>query len=213
VSGRRFLIVHGVDNRRPVEHWQHWLAEELRRRREVVLYPQLPNPETPSLESWLELIRAELAQLGAGERIVLCHSLGALAWLNLVERLGPGERVHRVLLVSPPSPAILWPAIAQFAVPAGLSPAVVRTASDMTRIVCSDDDPYCPEGAVSRYGVPLELAVDQIPGAGHLSVDDGFGPWPAVLDWCLHETVPLRAAGEGVTSSLTPPSPGCDARS
>ena len=60
------------------------------------------------------------------------------------------------------------------------------TAADMaraarsTRLVCSDDDPYCPEGAAALYGRPLELPVDLQPGRGHLNVDAGFGPWPAM---------------------------------
>jgi predicted alpha/beta hydrolase family esterase len=189
---RRFLILHGVENHRPPEHWQHWLAEELRRRHEVVLYPQLPDPDSPSLESWLELVRAELAQLGDGERIVLCHSLASLAWLHLPGRLNANERVHRVLLVSPPSPEILWAKIAHFAAPADLSPGSIRSASDTTRIVCSDNDPYCPPGADRLFAEPLQLPADRIPGGGHLSDGDGYGPWPSILAWCLDETVPLR---------------------
>jgi predicted alpha/beta hydrolase family esterase len=191
MSERRFLILHGAENRRPPEHWQHWLAEELRRRHEIVLYPQLPDPDRPSLGSWLELIRAELAQLGQEERVVLCHSLSVLAWLNLADHLDPRERVQRVLLVSPPSPAILWPEVSAFAAPARLTPASLRAASDHTRMVCGDADPYCPEGAQNRYGTPLNIPVDQIAGGGHLSTEDGYGPWPAVLEWCLDPAAPL----------------------
>jgi serine hydrolase len=188
---RRFLILHGVENRRPPEHWQHWLAEQLRRRREIVLYPQLPDSDNPRLDSWLELVRAELAQLGDGERIVLCHSLAALAWLHLADRLAGGERVHRVLLVSPPSPDVLWPEIAHFAAPAHLEPASIRSASATTRIVSSDNDPYCPPCADHLYAQPLQIPADRIPGGGHLSIDDGYGAWPSVLAWCLDGTAPV----------------------
>ncbi len=188
---RRFLILHGVENRRPPGHWQHWLAEELRRRREVVLYPQLPDPDSPSLETWLELVRAELAQLGDGERVVLCHSLAALAWLHLADRLRADERVHRVLLVSPPGADVLWPEIAHFAPPTDLSPHSLQSASEATRIVCSDDDPYCPHGADRLYADPLQIPADRISDGGHLSADDGYGPWPSMLAWCLDRTVPL----------------------
>jgi uncharacterized protein len=41
------------------------------------------------------------------------------------------------------------------------------------------------------YGVPLGLDVDLLPGARHLSDDDGYGSWPAVLDWCLDPTTRL----------------------
>ena len=193
MSERRFLILHGVENHRPPEHWQYWLAEELRRRREVVLYPQLPDADSPSLPAWLELIRAELRQLGDGERIVLCHSLAVLAWFNLAVQLRSEAKVHRVLLVSPPSPAILWKEVVHFAAPAGLSPASLRAASEVTRIVCRDADPYCPGGADRLYGEPLDLPIDRIPGRGHVSVDDGYGPWPGVLAWCLDRTAPVTA--------------------
>lgn len=185
---RRFLILHGVENRRPPEHWQHHLAEELRARREVVLYPQLPDADRPNLESWLELIRAELAQLGKGQRVVICHSLGGLAWLQLAGRLEPDERVDRLLLVAPPSPAILWPEIAAFSPPEHLTGETLQQACGSTRLVCSDNDPYCPEGAQTVYGAPFALETDLISSAGHLSIDDGYGPWPSALQWCLSET-------------------------
>ena len=74
-SDRGVLILHGWQNRRPPDHWQFWLAERLRRRGERVLYPQLPSPDEPVLQEWLALLRAELAMLGDGERVVVCHSL------------------------------------------------------------------------------------------------------------------------------------------
>jgi uncharacterized protein len=101
--------------------------------------------------------------------------------------------VHRVLLVSPPSPDILWPEIARFAPPADLSPESLAAASEVTRIVCSDADPYCPEGADRIDAEPLGVPADQIPGAGHLSIDDRYGPWPSVLAWCLNDALPLTA--------------------
>jgi predicted alpha/beta hydrolase family esterase len=40
---RRFLVLHGWQNRRPREHWQHWLTDSLRATGERVRYPQLPT--------------------------------------------------------------------------------------------------------------------------------------------------------------------------
>ena len=45
---------------------------------------------------------------------------------------------------------------------------------------------YSTEGtAHTLYGEPLGLDCDVLPGAGHLTIEDGFGPWPAVLAWAL----------------------------
>jgi hypothetical protein len=29
------------------------------------------------------------------------------------------------------------------------------------------------------------LLVDLVPGAGHINVESGFGPWPEMEAWCL----------------------------
>src|SRR5438132_6588589 len=118
LTSRRFLLLHGWGNRRFVAHWQWQLAEQLRSAGEQVLFPQLPDTDTPSLENWIEVLHAELAQLGAGERIVIAHSLGTLLWLNAAAGLAPEQRVDRVLLVAPPSPTYLsqFPEVKTFTV-------------------------------------------------------------------------------------------------
>jgi predicted alpha/beta hydrolase family esterase len=70
---RSFLILHGVENRRPAGHWQYDLAQRLRERGEQVFYPQLPDPDRPALAAWTEAIEAALAMM-RGERVVVCHS-------------------------------------------------------------------------------------------------------------------------------------------
>jgi predicted alpha/beta hydrolase family esterase len=83
---RRFLVLHGLGNHRPQEHWQWWLVEQLRWRGEQVLYPQLPDPDLPDLTSWLDLLVGEYAQLGDGERVIVCHSLACALWCQASER-------------------------------------------------------------------------------------------------------------------------------
>ncbi|WP_234018825.1 alpha/beta hydrolase [Streptomyces sp. HmicA12] len=115
--------------------------------------------------------------------VVVRHSLGCLVWLHAVARgLVPEGAVARVLLVAPPSASFVagHPEIAGFAPPGPVAGQVVGA-----RIVASDADPCCPEGAVVAYGRPLGIATDVVAGAGHLSLDDGYGAWPSVLAWCL----------------------------
>jgi predicted alpha/beta hydrolase family esterase len=78
----------------------------------------------------------------------------------------------------------------QYAEVAAFTPPVVTNsqlcaAATYTRIVGSDNDPYCPEGAVARYGQPLGMPADVLAGAAHLDLDAGYGSWPSLLDWCL----------------------------
>lgn len=188
MTARRFLVLHGVGNRRPRNHWQWWLTEELRSRGEQVLFPQLPRPDSPALDEWLEVLHGELAQLGDGERIVIAHSCSVALWLLAAPEISPEERVDRVLLVAPPGPSAFIAPYRAF-LPLGLDREAITHASRTPAVVISsDNDPYCPEGPeayASIYTAALGHNHQVIPAAGHLSTTDGYGPWPAMLRWCL----------------------------
>ncbi|MGP3925963.1 RBBP9/YdeN family alpha/beta hydrolase [Streptomyces sp. 8N616] len=200
---RGFLLLHGWQNHRPAGHWQHWLADRLTGLGHAVDYPQLPDPEHPDLERWLAELRTRLSRLHGRERIVICHSLACALWLHAVARDAVPVPVDRVLLVAPPSPGFLERngEVAEFT-PPPVTAAQLSAAAKYTRIVADDDDPCCPEGATESFGQPLGCDVNLLAGAGHVSIPDGYGPWPSVLDWCLDPTARiaadhLRNAGPG----------------
>jgi predicted alpha/beta hydrolase family esterase len=167
-----FLILHGLDGSGP-GHWQQWLAGRLRDAGEEVRFPDLPSPGAPQLEAWLDALAAERGDAD----VAVCHSLSCVLWLHHRARGGPPA--ERVLLVAPPGEDAGVPEIANF-FPAPVDPALAAGA----RLVCSDDDPYCPRGAATVYGEPLAIETEVIPGAGHVNADAGFGEWPGVLRWC-----------------------------
>lgn len=191
MAGRRFLILHGVENWRPREHWQWWLADQLRAHGEQVLYPQLPSPSSPALNEWLAVLHGELGQLGAGERIVVAHSNSVCLWLLAAPEIGIEERVDRVALVAPPGPSAFIAPYRAF-LPVGIDRSAVDQASTQPPLVLtSDNDPYFPEGVdayKSIYTDALGLEHYVIPGAGHITIEDGYGPWSAILEWCLDGT-------------------------
>lgn len=186
---RAFLILHGWDNFRPPGHWQHELAAALRERGERVVYPQLPDAANPDVDAWREAAAAaldEAADGGAGVTVI-AHSLAAMLWLGArPSDTGAGSAVDRVLLVAPPSPGFLRdnPEVAAFA-----ELPVSRPAAD-TRIVASDADPCCPEGAEAVFAA-LGLPITTIPGGGHLTIAAGYGEWPSVLEWSLDPTATI----------------------
>jgi predicted alpha/beta hydrolase family esterase len=183
---RRLLILHGFENHRPVGHWHRLLTESLRADGEHVVYPQLPVPDDPVLEDWLEVLTTELALLGDParvERVVVTHSLGCILWLHACARGVVDPPVDRVLLVAPPGPEETARLIPRFALHRPPTAAQVAAAATSTLLVCSDADPWCAVGAEVAYGAPLQLVTEILPGARHLSLDDGYGNWPAVQDW------------------------------
>jgi predicted alpha/beta hydrolase family esterase len=191
------LILHGVENWRPREHWQWWLADQLRLRGEQVLYPQLPSPSDPSLSEWLRVLHGELAQLGDAERIVIAHSCAVALWLLAAPEISEHERVDRVALIAPPGRSAFTTSYRAF-VPVGLDRAAIHGASRRAPVlITSDNDPYCPEGLEeyrATYSDALGLHHHVIPGAGHISAAEGYGPWPAILEWCLAGACDWRKA-------------------
>lgn len=198
MTTRSFLILHGWQNHRPEDHWQHWLADRLTELGHEVVYPQLPDPDDPDLEVWLTELARHLDGLAAGsERVVVAHSLSVLLWLHAVALGLPGPAgVDRVLLVAPPSGSVLarYPEVEGFRLAGDLPRRLDgRTLPHPTRLVAGDDDPYLPEGVQAAYGDLLGLTAELLPGAAHLDLDAGYGSWPSVLEWCLDGEAKLRA--------------------
>jgi predicted alpha/beta hydrolase family esterase len=172
-----YLILHGFQGSGP-GHWQSWLAGRLRAGDATVRFPDLPDADTPRPESWLEALGRELDSL-AEEPVEICHSLACMLWMH--HAAGPGTPASRLLLVAPPSLEGAPEALHSF------FPAP-HVELPNARLVCADDDPYCPEGAANLY---TGMETDVLLGAGHINPEAGYGPWPAAEAWARDGTVPL----------------------
>lgn len=176
------VILHGWQGSTG-DHWQVWLADQLRGAGREVRFPELPDADEPKLGAWLGALDGALAGLPADGFDVVAHSLGAILWLHHVARESSAPRPARVALVAPVSPHTDIPELATF-FPVPIDIDQVRRGADGTVLVAGDDDPYTPEGIADAYARPLKIPTTVIPGGGHLNVDAGYGPWPAMLDWC-----------------------------
>jgi hypothetical protein len=121
------------------------------------------------------------------DRVVVCHSLACSLWFKAAGRLAAEERVDRLLLVSPPESARVSETGASFRIEVLDVAAILASVRIAIRIVCSDADPYNPPGAQELYGNPLGIRADVLVGAGHITPDSGYGPWPAIEEWCVEE--------------------------
>ena len=200
----RFLILHGWQGSGP-EHWQTWLAGRLRAAGHHVQYPELPACDEPCPDRWGIAFRSELGRLAArqdDERVVVAHSLGCVLWLREAANVAPSRRVDRVALVCPPCPGAAVPELAGF-YPTGRRARGRRGGRRARRAWCAPTTTRTAPGenAARYWAQPLGLTVDLLPGAGHINVEAGFGPWPAMEAWCLGERAAL-----GHRRSAAPPS-------
>jgi predicted alpha/beta hydrolase family esterase len=178
----RFVILHGWENRRPPEHWQHWLFDELTARGFEVDYPQLPDPDTPDLDTWLEVLD-ELVTRGERPVTLLAHSLAASLWLTRLARGASAGLVTRLTLAAVPSQDVLRSTVVEAFID---HPPLVAPLPGVEQIVFEgENDPYSPGGVRASYEIDPAIPVVTVPNGGHLTPDSGFGPWPRILEWTL----------------------------
>ena len=197
-----FLLLHGRQNERPPEHWQHRTARALRDRGALVEYPQLPSPHSPAVSEWSASVLDALGRLHDTGRVddvvVIAHSLSVLLWLGA--RPDSPVEISRVLLVAPPSVEVAA-GFAEIAAFAALPLAVSPLDAARTTLVASDDDPFNPDGAENSFGRPLSLPTVILPGQGHFTPDSGYGEWPSLLKWCVDPAARITASAAPVRSA------------
>jgi serine hydrolase len=177
------VIVHGYDGS-GAGHWQRWLEAELHRRGVPVAFPDLPDPTAPQKDVWVSALAAQAAAARATPVTFVCHSLGCWAVDHLLAE-GAATNVHAALLVAPPSPFLLFEPVESFLPPprrrAAWAPLATRTL-----VVGSESDEFTSADEFQDIARDLGVGCRIIPGAGHINVASGFGPWPFALEW-LHQ--------------------------
>ncbi len=174
------VIVYGYDGSGP-GHWQRWLDDALRQRDVPVRFPALPDPTAPRKDVWVAAL-ANLVEAARGDPVTfVCHSLGCWAVDHLLAEYGAGG-VHAALLVAPPSPYLLFEAVETFLPPPRRRQAWAPLAP-RTLLVGSDNDEFTTGDEFEEIAHTLGVGCHLIPGAGHLNIAAGYGPWPFAFDW------------------------------
>lgn len=172
------MIVPGIWNSGP-DHWQsHWQAEREAADTDEVVRIDPSSWSDPEPEDWSAAISRAVTAC-AEPPVLIAHSLGVLAvahWL----RQGSRPAAAGAFLVAAPDPAAPgFPTAA-----AGFTAPAARAALP-TRLVVSDDDPYCSAARAAGFAETLGSSVVRVGALGHVNVDSGVGAWAegrALLD-------------------------------
>jgi uncharacterized protein len=182
ITQNSFLIIHGLGGS-GADHWQTWLAQELKQRSHHVCYPTFSNFDSPNKKVWLEELSDSMKTIPENNNLtVITHSLGCLLWLHYV-RSQNKQIAEKVILVAPPSPSIILSEAKSF-YPVPLNGNDLKRTAEELLFVHSSNDPYCSMEDSKNY-INLDLPSVTIPNAGHINTQSGHGKWPWVLDLCL----------------------------
>ena len=164
LPGAPLLIVPGLRDSGP-GHWQTWLEAKLPHTRRV----RQTDWETPHLPDWADRVCQTLNETG-GPAWIVAHSFGCLASVA-ASRLRPGL-IRGALLVAPADPD-------RFQIPPAALAGILPFPS---LVVASSNDPWVSAASARRWARAWGSDFIDAGPLGHINVDSGHGPWPAVLD-------------------------------
>jgi hypothetical protein len=88
------------------------------------------------------------------------------------------------LLVAPPSPFLLFEPAESFFPPPRQQTAWAPIAC-RSLLVGSDNDDFTSVEEFEEIARALGVSCMILPGAGHINLQSGYGPWPFAVEW-LH---------------------------
>lgn len=161
------LIVPGYLGSGP-DHWQTRWEQKLSTARRV----EQRDWEKPNRLDWVDTIVRDV-QASARPVVIVAHSLGAIAALHAVERVG--EKIAAAYLVAPPSEQVIrkMPAVDSAFLP------IPRAKLPFPAIlVGSNNDPYADLLFGRRLAEDIGATFVDAGASGHINVESGHGPWP-----------------------------------
>lgn len=175
------IILHGTDNT-PEGNWFRWLEKELQRRGYDVWLPQLPDAELPNANKYNKLLLNHNFDFN-DETIMVGHSSGAVAILNLLQELPENVKIKAAYLVGAfkgpldkESRSALFPKPFDF--------QKIKSHCVKFIFVHSDNDPYCPLEDAEFLSEKLDGKLVVREGQGHFNLETGpqYKRFPLLLE-------------------------------
>jgi predicted alpha/beta hydrolase family esterase len=167
----KILIVPGLYGSGP-EHWQsQWEKQHAEFSR-----VEQSNWNTPVCDDWVGSLDA--AVRNENDNVILVgHSLGSVMIVHWASRYG--RRIVGALLVAPSdTEASSFPEGAT-----GFSSIPTCRLPFPSTVVASTDDPYISLERVTTLAEAWGSKLVSLGPRGHISVADGFGPWPEGIQY------------------------------
>lgn len=164
------IILHGTDNT-PEGNWFRWLKKELQDRGYEVWLPQLPDSQLPNAEKYNKLLLNSNFDFNK-ETILVGHSSGAVAIINLLQELPEGVEIKASFLVGAfkgeegvAARRELFPKPFDF--------EKIKSHCKKFVFIHSDNDPYCPLSDAEFLAKKLNGKLIVEPRQGHFNLEAG----------------------------------------
>ncbi len=184
------IIVHGWEGS-PQEPIHLWIKSKLEEREYRVFVPEMPNPEEPEINSWVEEIN-EFSKDLTEESVLIGHSVGCQTILRFLEKCGENVKVKKCILIAP------WMNLNKEAILEEGEEAMeiarpwLETPLDFDKVkshcesfVCmfSDNDPYVPLSDKEIFKNKLNAKILVLEKRAHFNPDGGVKDIPEILNF------------------------------
>ncbi|WP_171035185.1 RBBP9/YdeN family alpha/beta hydrolase [Limnobacter alexandrii] len=170
------ITVPGLNGSGP-DHWQTWAEKEIPNCRRVSGI----DFDKPVIAAWADAIRNNIRDQ-AGSVILIAHSFGSLA--SVVAIADNETKVAGVVLVAPASPQ-RFSATGLIGLEHGVSTTLLSAIPVIPlgvpgMLIASSDDPWMKMTHARYWAENWGLRFSCLRNAGHINMESGFGPWPAL---------------------------------
>jgi predicted alpha/beta hydrolase family esterase len=173
------LIIHGIGGHAGI-HWQQWLHDELLKQDNIVLMPEMPEPNHPDRKTWLAEIKKTLDGVNLGQLTIVGHSLGVTTALDFIEQAD--GQINRLLSVAGFAKDYGAELNSYFLRETSIDFEKVSSKLRWAAVIYGDNDPYVTPEALRYVADSLEVQPVIIPNGGHLNTEAGFTEFPKLIE-------------------------------
>ena len=180
---KRIFIIHGWGFA-PRNNFYPWLKSELEKLGYKVFAPDMPDTDTPVIEAWVNHLR-DLVGTPDKNTYFIGHSIGCQTILRYLETISTpvGGAIFVAGWFNLTNQDEEEKVIAKPWIETPIDYAKVKVNLTSSVAILSDNDPYVPYEETKRnFEIRLGSEVVTIPGAGHITSGDGFGPFPQLVE-------------------------------
>ncbi len=166
---KRVIIVHGWSGS-PNRDWMAWLGKELEKKKIQVNIMEMPNSDTPVIESWVSYLEDNMGNLDNNTYFV-GHSIGCQTILRVLEK--SDKKIGGVLLVAP------WLVLNELAgeekdiaspwIERQINFERVKKRTSNILAIFSDDDPDVPQINIKLFKEKLNPKIIIAKKKGHFN--------------------------------------------
>ncbi|MFZ2200074.1 MAG: alpha/beta fold hydrolase [Microgenomates group bacterium] len=184
MSKTRIFLIHGWGGS-PRGDWFPWAKTEMENRGYVVVAPQMPDTDSPTIPIWIDYL-SELAGDIRQSDIFIGHSIGCQTIMRYLEKTN--GKVAKVVLVAPwftltnLKSAESW-RLADPWIKSPMDFSQIKSKSNSFITIFSDNDPWVPyEENRQMFLEKLNPEIITLHNQGHMTAEEGVLKLPKILD-------------------------------